>query len=48
MEEAVSSTTVFDCPTPRHIAEHVEDILSRARGEPRIADTNEPGASLHG
>lgn len=48
MEEAISSTTVFDCPTPRHIAEHVEDILSRAAGGSTSADVSDPGASLAG
>lgn len=28
-EAVVSSTTVFDCPTARHIAEHVEGALSK-------------------
>lgn len=25
-EELISSTTVFDCPTARHIAEHIESV----------------------
>lgn len=26
-ESVVSSTTVFDCPTARHMAEHMEAVL---------------------
>ncbi|CAN0316888.1 unnamed protein product, partial [Hapterophycus canaliculatus] len=32
-EAVVSSTTVFDCPTARHIAEHVEGLLSKDGGD---------------
>lgn len=46
MKDAVSSTTVFDCPTPRHIAEHVEGILSRGGESTSAAGTTaDPGAS---
>lgn len=32
-EAVVSSTTVFDCPTARHMAKHMEGvILGRAGG----------------
>lgn len=31
-EGLVSSTTVFDCPTARHIAEHVDGVLAKAGG----------------
>jgi len=37
-EAVVSSTTVFDCPTARHIAEHVEGSL----GEASAADMTGP------
>lgn len=48
IDEAVSSTTVFDCPTPRHIAEHVEGILTVAgesAGRSRGADAADPVAT---
>lgn len=31
-EELVSSTTVFDCPTARHIAEHVDGLVAKVGG----------------
>jgi len=49
MEEVISSTAVFDCPTPRLIAEHVEDVLNRAEErESKSADASEPTAALLG
>ncbi|CAM9641834.1 unnamed protein product, partial [Scytosiphon promiscuus] len=32
-EGVVSSTTVFDCPTARHIAEHVEGVIGKGGGD---------------
>ena len=31
-EAVVSSTTVFDCPTARHMAEHMESVLLGRKG----------------
>ncbi|CAB1118032.1 unnamed protein product [Ectocarpus sp. CCAP 1310/34] len=43
-EAVVSSTTVFDCPTARHIAEHVEGALSKTGAGDDVA-TGGPQAS---
>lgn len=40
-EGMVSSTTVFDCPTARHIAQHVEGVLSEA-GDGNLAAATGP------
>lgn len=42
-EAVVSSTTIFDCPTARHIAEHVEGALSKTGGGDGVA-TDAPQA----
>ncbi|CAM9860087.1 unnamed protein product, partial [Ectocarpus sp. 13 AM-2016] len=43
-EAVVTSTTVFDCPTARHIAEHVEGALSKTGAGDGVA-TGGPQAS---
>lgn len=41
-EALVSSTTVFDCPTARHMAEYLEGVLVGSSNA-GLQDTGPPG-----